>query len=479
MAVDNFFSSVVLLLHCDGPNTSTSFPDISGHTATANGNAQISTANSKFGNSSALFDGVGDWIQFPDSVDWTIGTGDFTFELFVKSAGNGAYDQIAGQRDAAGTDLAPFTLCRNNLANTVLLGYRASGGGTVSIASTTAVFDNLWHHLAIVRNGTSYKLYIDGVADNSLTLPSGYSFYDSADVFSIGRAGAYNGQYFAGNIDEVRFTKGVARYTANFTPPTAPFPNGFDQYWSATKLYLPMDGADLSTTFTDVAGGHAFTPTAGATISVTQSKWGGSSASFNAAGATITSGSSADWDILAGDLTVEFWAYYAVSTGNQTFFEVYVDTNNRWNIGLVSNIQFYSALAGAGSAKITAVAPANNTWHHIALAKSGTTFTLYVDGTSVGTSTTTSYHTGNSSISIGRSGGGGGSDYTGYIDDFRITKGVARYTANFTPPIGPFPVDGPQSSGFYARSLTQSPSGATLIGAPVTSGFVPVIQLNL
>jgi len=222
---DPYWSNVVSLLHFDGADASTTFTDQSGKIWTANGNAQIDTAQSKFGGSSAYFDGTGDWIQTPDSPDWSTGTGDFTVEMWIKTPGNGAYDQLCGQRDAGGTASTPWGITRDGTNNRLLLSY-SDGTSFTLVAGTASIFDDAWHHIALVRNGSSYKQYVDGVLDAQLTLPSVYySFYESSDVFSIGRHGAYNGQYFKGYIDEFRFTKGVARYTANFTPPSAPFPD--------------------------------------------------------------------------------------------------------------------------------------------------------------------------------------------------------------------------------------------------------------
>lgn len=77
-----------LLLHCDGTDGSTTFSDngVTGHTVTANGNAQIDTAQSKFGNASGLFDGTGDYLTIPDHADWNFGTGNFTIDAWIRFA---------------------------------------------------------------------------------------------------------------------------------------------------------------------------------------------------------------------------------------------------------------------------------------------------------------------------------------------------------------------------------------------------------
>lgn len=222
---DPYWANVVSLLHFDGADGSTTFTDEKGKVWTPHGTAKISTAEMLFGGPMGYFDGTGSWIDTPDSTDFTIGSGDFTQEFFMKSPGNTtAYDQACGQRNVSGDNKAAWPATRNNLANTMLLSYTA-GAGFVTTAGTAAVYNDSLHHIAVVRNGTSLRQYVDGTLDASLVLPSGKVFDDLATPFSIGRAGAYDGQYFKGYIGQFRLTKGVARYTADFTPPTAAFPN--------------------------------------------------------------------------------------------------------------------------------------------------------------------------------------------------------------------------------------------------------------
>jgi hypothetical protein len=206
---------------------------------------------------------------------------------------------------------------------------------------------------------------------------------------------------------------------------------GDDDFASVVSL-LHFNGADGSTTFTDVTG-KTWTAAGNAQIDTAQSKFSGASGLFDGTGDFISASSSADFNVLPGDFTIEFHCRFASSAGNQAFFEGYLNSSNRWNVSLVSGaIVFYTIVGGTGSIKITASAPAATTWHHVALTKTGTTFTLWVNGSSVGTSTTASYYSGNVAMYV--ASGGTGSNYNGHIDDFRITKGVSRYASTFTPP---------------------------------------------
>jgi hypothetical protein len=210
-----------------------------------------------------------------------------------------------------------------------------------------------------------------------------------------------------------------------------------DSFFNSVVSLLHFNGADGATAFTDVKG-KVWTASGNAQIDTAQSKFGVSSGLFDGTGDYISAPSSADFNVLPGDFTLEFYCRFASSGGNQAFFEGFFDTINRWNVSLVAgSVVFYTMVGGTGSIKITATAPAANTWHHIALTKAGATFTLWVNGASVGTSTTASYYSGAVAMYVGS--GAGGSPYDGHLDDFRITKGIARYTAGFTPPTAEFP----------------------------------------
>ena len=231
--VDPQFGSVSLLLHGDGTNGSTTITDSSpsAKTATLVGDAQISTAQSKFGGSSIVFDKVADRITYASSTDFAFGTGDFTIESWIYSrdvSGSGirAICQIS---TTAGGLSASYT-------GGVYLQQGQNGGGAIanggifavigglsfvgSPGSTVVLFANQWQHVALTRSGATCRLFVDGAEVGNLTNSNNLT----ATNLVVG--GGYSTVYlYDGYIDEFRITKGVARYTANFTPPTAPFPD--------------------------------------------------------------------------------------------------------------------------------------------------------------------------------------------------------------------------------------------------------------
>jgi hypothetical protein len=179
----------------------------------------VGMGTSKFGAKSIYFDG-GAWIDTPDHADFALGSGDFTFDFWIKRGSVNAVRQyIFGQVDNAISNVSTSIWCYFDVGNSI--GVVVTYGGTQkSFLSATTITDvTTWHHLAIVRNGATLSLYIDGVFSGSTDL-AGNVLNDSTNLFSIGRIGEYTSNYLNGYIDEFRFSKGIARWTANFTPPT-------------------------------------------------------------------------------------------------------------------------------------------------------------------------------------------------------------------------------------------------------------------
>lgn len=210
---DPFFSSVTLLIHGDGLAGGNNFSDVKGNTVTGVGSSQFSATN-KWGSGSIQLSGSS--VSIPDSTSLRLGAGDFTVEGWVNSAYNSATltMPILSQYDDAGS------------AGSWILGIQSNklivfSGGT-SWTGTTTVNDGIWHHIAFTRSGSSNKVFIDGVQNISFTDSTNYGI---AYPLQIGRWGSTVNASSSGYFDDIRVTKGVARYTANFTAPTAAFPN--------------------------------------------------------------------------------------------------------------------------------------------------------------------------------------------------------------------------------------------------------------
>jgi hypothetical protein len=227
---DPYFSSVSLLLNGDGTNGSTSFTDLSSSpkVITAYGTTQISTTQKKFGTASLLFDGSGDYLSLSANTAFNFGTGDFTVELWFNSSSFAAQRGLVstGGYYTAGMN-GNWNLRITNSSTIAFAQYNgqteAQGGWDFPIpAPVTPLLINTWYHLALVKRNNTVSVYINGVA-SSTTYNNTSSVSDGgvSTVF-IGRNG-FDSDWW-GYIDDLRITKGIARYTANFTPPTAAFP---------------------------------------------------------------------------------------------------------------------------------------------------------------------------------------------------------------------------------------------------------------
>lgn len=216
-----------LMLHCDGTDASTTFTDssLSPKTMTARGNAQIDTAQFKFGTASGLFDGTGDFVDTPDSADFTLGSGNFTIDFWFRTSSLDIY--VFGQMNSSATATTQSTY-----------GYfePVAGGtawGTITSGSTqytatrvdTNIDDGGWHHYALIRNGNNLYVAIDGTLGTATDV-TGVTANDSANKWSVGSAGEFVTTPFNGWIDEFRLSVGIARWTANFTPPTSAYSAG-------------------------------------------------------------------------------------------------------------------------------------------------------------------------------------------------------------------------------------------------------------
>jgi len=228
-----------ILLHMDGADASTTFTDSnaggSAHTFTAAGNAQIDTADSKFGGASGLFDGTGDWISTPDHADYTLGSGDFTIDGWIKPNATGQLN-LAGQCDSAGTFPNMAWIILRNPSNHLNLQV-SDGSAITGVTGSASVVTGSWYHFAAVRSGNSLLLFVNGILDGT-TAFSG-TVHDSANNLRIGAAGEVTTSTWNGWIDEFRLSVGVARWTANFTPPNSP-------YFSATGAVCGLTAARTS-----------------------------------------------------------------------------------------------------------------------------------------------------------------------------------------------------------------------------------------
>lgn len=210
-----------LMLRATGADGSTGFTDVSsaGHTITVNGDAQVDTAQNKFGKS-ALFDGASDSLTCSDQADWEFGSSAFTIDFWHRSASFGATRTLLSKRDST-SNFGPYHIAANSSGD--LLWSMSSDNASWDLANNrtavAALSTNTWYHFALVRNGTSIVAYHNGTNVDSIT--SSATLSDNTTALYIGAQPL--GFSWNGWIEELRISKGIARWTANFTPPTQPY----------------------------------------------------------------------------------------------------------------------------------------------------------------------------------------------------------------------------------------------------------------
>ena len=295
--------------------------------------------------------------------------------------------------------------------------------------------NNQWYHVALVRSGTSGKVYVNGIEKISVTVPEASS--NNTEPVCIGSFldGDPTTFGFVGRIQDVRMVNGSALYTSNFTPPTTPLTNV-----SSCKLLCCKDKDPTTTVVNRLAGSPYNGPiTNYGSVTTTSVDPYTYNHYFDGNGDYLSIPSSSDWNIMGGDFTLEAWIYRTSNPGwagilGQWEYGNY-NANNSWVFESVSTTMsfYYCSTNGNFYNADGPTAMSVNVWHHIATTKSGNTLNVWIDGvkgadhTIVGTIQTVSRQ-----AFIGGQVAGGGW-FSGYMTDLKLTKGQALYTGNFTP----------------------------------------------
>ena len=376
---------------------------------------------------SATFNGSasGDYIRTADvnQTAFAFGTGDFTWECWIyptsSPAGN---NRIIGFATTADTIQAQLYVSGTTLSYT-------QAASTPYQQTYSQSFDNQWSHVAVSRVSGTSRVFVNGVQ-------LGASFADTinyaASRFAMGTNPTTQTVYYAGYITGVKIVKGTGLYTANFTCPTAP-PTATN-----AELLLNFTNAGI----VDAAAKNNLETVGNASLSTAQSKWGTSSIYFDGTGDWLLGslGNNPDSQLRTGNFTIELWVYLAsadvgsarglVSKGTSTTgYSVSLDSTQKVVFSFTT-----STITSTGSIP-------TDSWVHIAVVRSGTGANLtkiYINGVNDGTGTVSTDFSQTNNLYVGADRVAG-SPMKGYIQDLRITRGLARYTANFAPPTQPFP----------------------------------------
>lgn len=424
---DPYFASNVLLLN--GDNTQGASNSVFNNTSqttlttTRQGNSTQGSFTPFNGlNYSVYFDGSGDYISAPDLAIRELGSNNFTMECWVYFTGSGAGVLFSHRTNA--TTLGPMVLLKN--ASNQILFYAATSTTAWNIFNGTVVGTvNLftWYHISICRSGNNFYGSING--NVTLLGTSSSAIGDSTAPWYLG--GDSNGNTMSGNMSSARLVIGSALYTAGFVPSTLPLSPITGTVLLACQSCFFQDRSPINSTLTP-AGNSAvveFSPFEPTTCAPTSY-----SVQFDGTGDYLSS----TLAVGAADFTVECWVYLTSTLNNQCFVDFRASSTATagffFGLNAAGKIQVYN---NANIIEVTANIPLGY-WNHIALVRSGTDVTVYVNGVSVGTGTSSTNFTDNN-FRIGSSVAAA-QNLIGSMSNLRITN-TAVYTANFTPPTAP------------------------------------------
>ena len=287
---------------------------------------------------------------------------------------------------------------------------------------------NVWNHLAVSRSGSTIRAFVNGVQVFSGSNSTNYATGSPA-IAAIPTA---SGNIMSGYIADLRVVKGTAVYTAAFTPPTAPLTTVTN-----TQLLCNMQNAAIF----DNAMTADLETLGNAQLSTNIKKYGSASIYLDGSGDYLTTRLNSSLQFGTGNFTVECWTYLI---SRATLFPCVFTNYNSYTSGALSlfaghnsgnTSRYQVAVNGAGFPTIQSTTSiVYNTWVHLAVVRSSGTITLYVNGVANGTynASGVTLNGVGSNWGIGTALDSIADGYLyGYIDEFRVTQGVARYNSQF------------------------------------------------
>ena len=408
---DTSSSSLVLALPLVGTNVDVSNQINSGSTTkvmTNVGNAAASSDTSNFYGGSFEFDGTGDGISCPDNTDFEFGSGDFTVECWVKQDDTSGFDVYVGKYGGSGD--GEFIVGKNG--NTPCFYWQDAGGNANINATNFTGNTSGWYHMACVRDGDVFTMYINGICENSTT--DATTIKTTSNKLTIGIENDSSSSPFDGYIQDVRIYKGAAKYSGTTIGTQYFIPASTDP----DILPETPSGVALSSNLTKVTDGAVY---------------------FDGTGDYLDIADSADFDMGTGDFTLEC---FVNSIDNSDYQGVFGsgDYDNDAVLLQINNAGLLRFTQPSGIDQSGTTDLQNSGWHHIVMCRSGTTLKGFVDGREEISATYSSSidwgHSGNSIVigKVDKTDYPTQFYYKGRISNLRLVKGTALYTANFTPP---------------------------------------------
>jgi hypothetical protein len=390
---------------------------------------------------SGYFDGTGDYLSVPDDASLDFGTGDFTIECWFYITANAAADP-GNERNAAlvatlgGPPANGFAFFVDGNSTTTGTGIRLRtyvNDVAYNLTFTGTINQSQWNYAVVSRVGTTTKIFLNGAEVASGTLAN--QTVNTTTNLKIGSLAFGTFPWaFPGYIASVRVRKGVG--ATSFSVPTAPFTAISD-----TSLLCNFTNAGIF----DNTGKNNLETVGNAQIDTTTKKYGTGSMEFDGTGDYLLLPSNVNL-ILQPVFTVEGWFYFnSLSTVSGLWFAGTISSDsNRIQCAAqtTGGINFFSVGTGADilTCNTSSGVVTTGQWYHIACVFTGGVGKVYVDGVEKASATATTTLPSPTTFYVGTARAASAQNYlNGFIDDLRITKGVARYTAAFTPPTAAFP----------------------------------------
>ncbi|MEI7607395.1 MAG: LamG domain-containing protein, partial [Rhodospirillaceae bacterium] len=401
-------TNTTLLLQFDGTLTDTS---TSGLTIT-NTNVAL-TPVPKIGTGCVSFGGVSNtanYLTAPATAITAVGAGNFTVEGWYWPVNNAVGPFVLLDTRASSASANGFSW------STTTSGYlQLYTNNAYAINSSTPHTLNTWNHIALVRNGTTLTMYLNGVSVGSATNSANFS-----DAYcSFGRVSYTAANYFPGWFDELRISN-TARYTTGFTPSTTAFTSDAN-----TLLLLHFDSLN-----NDV--GNYAVPVSFYGAPFANPVFGTACARFNGSSSVTGPTNNANYKF-AGDFTIEAWVMPLNYSTHEWFFCNDSAAGGSLGCGLRANAGTGVLCfdRNGGTLSSSAVVPIGK-WSHVAVSRNSNVITLYLNGVSVASETlSTNFSVGNCNIGYS---GMATQYFTGYIDCLRINNTTGLYPTGFTVP---------------------------------------------
>ena len=404
----------VISLPLVGANSDVSNSVNSGSTTkvmTSVGNAAASSDTSNFYNGSFEFDGSGDGITCPDNTDFEFGSGDFTVECWVKQDDTSGFDVFVGKY--GGSSDGEFIVGKNGNTPTF---YWQDAGGNANINATNFTGNtSSWYHMACVREGNVFTMYINGICENSTT--DATTIKTTSNKLTIGIENDSSSSPFDGYLQDVRIYKGVAKYSGTTV---------------GTQYFVPASTSPdiLPDTPSGVSGGSKLAKVTDGAVS------------FDGSGDYLSIADSSDLTVGTNPFTLEFYAY-KTAAGEDFFCGSYDSSGTTASLSYAvqtggssptNSLVAHVASGGSATSVNSGVDFVLNKWVHVAFVRDGNTLRLFQDGIQMSTAAfSATVNDASNAFEIGRAGFSG-KDFPGYISNFRFVNGTALYTTDFTPP---------------------------------------------